>query len=114
MPLPTCALTHCQRSRASTAPWPTASECDGCPGAFGARDTIADVDTFRVIVDQWHEDRDGNVWRTILSAEVEDFAPRSRPFRAVAEVVGGIAPGLCTLVGEVEEAAELIARWIAG
>lgn len=42
------------------------------PGAFGERQTLAGVDRFRVTRDEWLEDDDGNVRRTIFEAEVLD------------------------------------------
>jgi hypothetical protein len=39
------------------------------PGAFGDRETIEDVDGFKVIRDEWVEQPDGLILRTILEAE---------------------------------------------
>lgn len=44
------------------------------PGAFGDRESIEDVVGFRVVDDTWGRGEDGLPQRTILRAEIAEFA----------------------------------------
>lgn len=40
------------------------------PGAFGDRDDISDIKRFQALEDDWQQDAEGNVYRTITKATI--------------------------------------------